>query len=116
MMENSFSHGGNIKKMAELFKLKENRIIDFSANINPLRLPSGIEKIIRNNIKNISCYPDPQNRELKMALNKYLNIEGKNIIIGNGSAELIYQVVYTLRPKKALVLSPSFSEYVGYGN
>lgn len=109
-MKNSFTHGG-IKEAVRLLKLKEDNIIDFSANINPLGLPRGIEKTIKDNIKNILHYPDPENTELKMALSKYLNLSNKNIIVGNGSTELIYLTVYALMPKRALIVSPSFSEY-----
>ena len=110
-MMKCFSHGGNIKEMAERFGLKECNIIDFSSNVNPLGLPSSVRKVIRDNIKNIFRYPDPKSSDLKRVLGKYLKVSDENIIVGNGSTELIYQIAYTFKPKVALMVLPTFSEY-----
>jgi len=127
-MKNPFKHGGNTREVAHLFNIKD-EIIDFSANINPLGLPESIKMIIHENINNILHYPDPNYEDLKNSILKYLNykknnsgdnspklsqdkkVSAENIILGNGSSELIYLIAYALRPKHALLLSPTFSEY-----
>jgi threonine-phosphate decarboxylase len=110
-MKKRCSHGGNIKEMARLFRLKEDAIIDFSSNVSPVSLPAKVTQIIKNNVKNISRYPDPESLEFKLALEKHLKLNSENIIVGNGSAELIHQAVYIFKPKVALLVSPTFSEY-----
>ncbi|MDY6933389.1 MAG: threonine-phosphate decarboxylase CobD [Spirochaetota bacterium] len=123
-----FNHGGNINEAIELCKLTRDEIIDFSANINPLGIPSSVEVIIRNTLDDILHYPDPKYKKLKAAIVEYLTneelhcnddssvsnnrkINEDNIIVGNGSTELIYLIANTLRPESALLLSPTFTEY-----
>jgi len=85
--------------------------VDFSANINPLGLPKGVKNIITNNIHSIIHYPDSECTDLKDTLKKYLKIGSENLLIGNGSAELIFLLVRALKPKKVLIPIPTFSEY-----
>ena len=95
-------HGGNC--------LKRN-IIDFSVNTNPLGLPKGLSDIISKNTDCVLRYPDPSSERLKRKLAALHDIEPENITIGNGSIELIYLVPMALKIKKALIITPTFSEY-----
>jgi len=106
-----YSHGGNVREFTEKYNLSLDEIIDFSANTNPLGVPPSVKKIIINNLNWISYYPDPECKELKKEISRYLGINYDNIIIGNGSIELIYLIAHSLIPKKVLLLIPAFSEY-----
>ena len=106
-----YFHGGNLREFIEKYSLSSEEIIDFSANTNPLGVPPSVKKVIINNLNCISNYPDPECKELKKEISRYLRINYDNIIIGNGSIELIYLLVRILLPKKALLLIPAFSEY-----
>ena len=79
----TFLHGGNIYEVKRKFK-KE--IIDFSANINPLGLPSGTKKAIYENFDKILHYPDPDSRNITRKIGiRYWNVIGhttKKIRIG----------------------------------
>ncbi|MBI5417071.1 threonine-phosphate decarboxylase [Candidatus Poribacteria bacterium] len=101
------THGGNIRKYLN----DKKTVIDFSANINPLGLPSQLKKIITKNFDILLHYPEPDSIHLKKVLSAYHNINSSNILIGNGSIELIYLIPRVLAMKKILVISPSFSEY-----
>jgi threonine-phosphate decarboxylase len=104
-------HGGNVGAIARKYGLREEEIIDFSANINPLGPPSKVIKVLKENIDKIARYPDPEAIRLRKELSKYLKIKPENIIVGNGAVELIYLICRTLRPKRALIVVPTFSEY-----
>lgn len=106
-----YPHGGNIREFAEKYNLSPDKIIDFSANTNPLEVSPFIKKIIINNLNWISHYPDPECKELRKEISWYLGINYDNIIIGNGSTELIYLIARSFIPKKVLLLIPTFSEY-----
>ena len=95
-------HGGNC--------LKRN-IIDFSVNTNPLGLPKGLPDIISKNTDCVLRYPDPSSERLKRKLAALHAVGPRNIVIGNGSIELIYLVPRALKIKKALIITPTFSEY-----
>lgn len=101
-------HGGDIVGFSEKYG---QRPIDFSANVSPLGLPEGIKKAILDNIDDISVYPDPLCRELRENIAKFHGKDIKNIICGNGAADLIFRLVYARKPKKALILAPTFAEY-----
>lgn len=104
-------HGGNIRGAIRKYKLAAKDIIDFSASINPLGFPQSLKKIILDNLSIIPNYPDPDCSVLKDSLSQYLGIAKNNLLIGNGSIELIYLIAFALKPKRALILTPTFSEY-----
>ncbi|MCK9432264.1 MAG: threonine-phosphate decarboxylase CobD [Candidatus Omnitrophica bacterium] len=105
------AHGGNIRQAAREFGLSQAGIIDFSAGINPFELPEGVKKAVYSSLRQAGRYPDTEDPDLKKDLAGYLGAGEENIVFGNGSADLIWRIVYALKPKKALVISPAFSEY-----
>lgn len=107
----NFEHGGNIYRLAEDINLLENRILDFSASINPLGPPISVIREIRKNLGLITNYPDPEASALKQAIAQFNSIDPESIICGNGSTELIYLIVRALKPKNVLIPIPTFSEY-----
>jgi threonine-phosphate decarboxylase len=104
-------HGGNITKASGKYGITKDKIIDFSANINPLGPAAAIFAALTNNIDAIVNYPDPDCTDLKAALATYLGIDSDLLLMGNGAAELIYQLVRITGRKKALIPAPTFSEY-----
>ena len=96
-------HGGNIDRL-------EN-ILDLSANINPLGLPERVRAAIAESIPDAERYPDPGCTVLRERLADLEQIPAENIVCGNGADDLIFRIVHALRPKKALVTAPTFSEY-----
>lgn len=87
-------------------------LIDFSASINPLGPPESVVRGLKEGLHRlIATYPDPSCRELRRALSYYAGVAEENILPGNGSTQLIYLVIRALRPKRALIVEPSFSEY-----
>lgn len=97
-------HGGDIYEY-------DREMLDFSANINPLGVPSSVREAIIKSAYEIEKYPDPYCRKLRSLISEREEIDSKNIICGNGAAELIFNLTYSLRPKKALIAAPAFAEY-----
>lgn len=112
-MINSFNHqhGGNLEKASNKYGIPVRDLIDFSANINPLGPPVEVFEAIKKASANVTVYPDPDCLKAKVALSNYFNISKENFVIGNGASELIYVLMYTLKPSKILVPVPTFSEY-----
>ncbi|TAN45192.1 MAG: threonine-phosphate decarboxylase [Nitrospirae bacterium] len=104
-------HGGNIYKLAEELGISEDEIIDFSASINPLGVPKSVVSAIRDGIKTIIDYPDPDARHLRLEIARHLHMDSHYVLCGNGSTELIYLAARALRPEKVLIPAPTFSEY-----
>lgn len=101
-------HGGD----TESYRLEYGRYpLDFSANCNPLGVPAGVEQAISDAAAHADSYPDPLCRELGATIAKSMGISPQQVLCGNGAADLIYRLVLARKPKRALVLAPSFAEY-----
>ncbi|MBQ3374715.1 MAG: threonine-phosphate decarboxylase [Oscillospiraceae bacterium] len=85
--------------------------LDFSANISPLGLPAGVKEAVLASLDSADRYPDPRCTELCTALSAHYGIPAEAIVCGNGAADLIFRLVFLLKPKKALVPVPTFTEY-----
>lgn len=104
-------HGGNINKICDAYGLNPDEIIDFSASINPLGYPDNVRKVLLERFDDILNYPDSECVNLRKAIAKKHSCNDSNIIAGNGSNELFYLVPRALRPKKGVILQPTFSEF-----
>jgi threonine-phosphate decarboxylase len=111
-VSHSYDHGGNLFTVARTLGVNPDQILDFSASINPLGMSSMVRKALICSLDNLIHYPDCNHKELKQALAKYHSIPPAHFTIANGSTELIYNLPAMLPGKKALIISPSFSEYV----
>ncbi len=104
----AFEHGGNIYQAQRQYKRK---FLDFSANINPLGLTSQTKEAIYKSFGSILHYPDPEAKNITRKIAQYWGIKEENVLVGNGSIELIYLIVSTFKPKTTLIPIPTFSEY-----
>ncbi len=104
-------HGGDRYGAALHSSFTQEELLDFSANINPLGMPGSVQKAIRNSLSASLHYPDPFCRKLRAGIAEKENVGTEEILCGNGGADLIYRLVYALRPKQALVTAPAFAEY-----
>lgn len=59
----------------------------------------------------ISRYPDVEGQELKAVLARHHGVKAEEVLLGNGSTQLIQLLCRALMPRKALVVVPAFSEY-----
>lgn len=83
--------------------------LDFSANLNPLGIPEAVRTAAAG--ADFTHYPDTRCTALVHALSAYEGVPEENIVCGNGAADVIYRIVGALRPKRALLCVPTFSEY-----
>ncbi len=101
-------HGGDI----ESYRLAYGRVpLDFSANCNPLGVPPGVVRAIRDAAPQADRYPDPLCRELGAAIAGSVGVQPQQVLCGNGAADLIHRLALAGQPRQALVPAPSFAEY-----
>lgn len=104
-------HGALDFAELERLGLHPDDVLDFSVNSNPFG-PSPLvqEAIARTPLQR---YPDRESLSLRRALGEKLGVGIEQILVGNGSAELIQLAASAfLRPAdSALVLGPTFGEY-----
>lgn len=104
-------HGGNIEELSREFNLDKEKLIDFSANINPLGVNEKVKEAIIDALDKVEKYPDITYYNLKSAISNFEDIDYKNLVLGNGAAEIIFNLVRAINPKKVLIPAPTFSEY-----
>jgi len=65
--------------------------VKLSSNENPYELPDWLKEEISKEIKKLSFnrYPDPTYKKLKEVIADYYSVNPENIVLGNGSDELI---------------------------
>lgn len=85
--------------------------LDFSANVNPLGTPEAVRQAAVASLAAIDRYPDPCCRELIVAIARFEGVEESAVLCGCGAAELIFSFCMAARPRRALELAPTFSEY-----
>ena len=104
-------HGGDIYAASQALSISADKIIDFSASINPLGVPGSVRRTIIAHLGQLRHYPDPSANELRNEIARSIKVDPGSIICGNGSTELIYLVARAMQPRKVLIPAPTFSEY-----
>lgn len=85
--------------------------LDFSVNTNPLGVPATVtDKFLRQEMVS-ECYPDPDCNLLVSCLEEKYKVSARYIICGNGADDLLYRLVFAMKPKRAIIVEPTFEEY-----
>lgn len=98
-----FAHGGDV--------YSHRGVVDFSANLNPLGMPTEVVDAVRANAASFDAYPDSECRALKSAIAAAEGVDAGSVVCTAGASDLIQRVCWTLRPAEALVTAPTFSGY-----
>ena len=108
-----YFHGGNVWEISEKYDIPIDQLIDFSISTNPLGAPETALQAIRRHLSLIKHYPDPDHEWLLEALAKSVDVNANNVVVSNGSTELIYlfSEVFLGEGYEAVIPVPSFSEY-----
>ncbi len=112
-MEQHLKHGGNIYRAARESSREALEFFDFSASINPLGIPPSVQRVLQNAARKILHYPDPDGLALRQAIARLHRIRPENVVLGNGTTELIYAIPAALKIGHGLIIGPTFSEYEG---
>ena len=104
-----YEHGGDIYTQETTADGKQ--FVDFSANINPLGLPNSVKEAVKNALKGCVNYPDPFCRRLTEATAEFLQVPPEYLFFGNGAADVLFRLALALKPKRALLMAPTFADY-----
>lgn len=106
-----FEHGGNIHKAVRNRK-RYGKLIDFSANINPLGPPEWLRPVFSSQLEQLVHYPDPDNTEFISAVSRHTGIAEEKIVAGNGTTEILYTIIREIPSKRVVVPVPSYVDYI----
>ena len=104
-------HGSDLEKIEEIYGIKKEEIVSFSANVNPLGVSPLLRTTLADKIDAITTYPDREYTSLRKCIAAYCGTDYENVIVGNGSTELISLFIQIEHPKKAMIIGPTYSEY-----
>ena len=99
-----FEHGGNTYGCPP-------DLLDCSISLNPMGAPKAVLEGARRAVLDCARYPDPACRGLRRAIARRDGVEEGQILCGNGASDLIYRLALARKPRQALLLAPTFSEY-----
>ncbi|MCF6165861.1 L-threonine 3-O-phosphate decarboxylase [Furfurilactobacillus rossiae] len=104
-------HGGNIDKIARQLKIKPESLIDFSANINPLGMPTAFKQLLAETTPKTTVYPNPDYPKLRAAIADHFVVRSHNVVVGNGAMEILRDVALATAVHHVVVIEPAFNEY-----
>jgi histidinol-phosphate aminotransferase len=89
------------------------RIVKLGSNENPLGTSPKVLKAVAASLNDSSLYPDGASRALRQALAAHNGVKPEQIVVGNGSDEILLMLALAyLKPGERVVLSENtFSEY-----
>lgn len=98
-----YDHGGDTYALES--------VQDFSICLNPFGAPAPVLEAAARGAAACGRYPDPHCRALTRLTAQRDGVAEETILWGNGAADLIYRIAFGIKPCKALILAPTFSEY-----
>lgn len=108
-------HGADVFEAASKAGLRREDFLDFSSSVNPLGASPKVLETLKSSFGEIPSYPDSNSTTLRDALASHYGatVRRGNVVVGNGSTELIYLFAEAFMQKGdvALVPAPSFGEY-----
>ncbi|TFH23555.1 aminotransferase class I/II-fold pyridoxal phosphate-dependent enzyme [Candidatus Bathyarchaeota archaeon] len=107
-------HGAEVLGAAEESGLKPHEILDFSSSVNPRGPSKKVLEAAKKSFSQIAAYPDSNSNELRQVIASHFgSINKDNVVVGNGSTELMYLFAETFLKKgeTALIPAPTFDEY-----
>lgn len=104
-------HGGLDTAELRRLGLRPEQVLDFSSNINPLGTSSRVRQAAANT--DLSAYPDRNCLVLREALSARLGVSVDNILVGNGTVQLIHLLARSglHAGQTCLIFAPTFGEY-----
>jgi threonine-phosphate decarboxylase len=84
--------------------------IDFSASINPLGPPPAAIAEYHRAVESLTRYPDPFPVALAGEISRWIGVRDEQVLVGNGSTQLIHLLARAMNWRRPVVVTPTFSE------
>jgi histidinol-phosphate aminotransferase len=101
-----YQPGKPISELAREMQLDESSIVKLASNENPLGVSPLAQRAIARVLPELARYPDGNGFELKQALRSRFGVGGEQIVLGNGSNDVLELVARAfLTPQSSAVYS-----------
>jgi threonine-phosphate decarboxylase len=105
------AHGGRVYEAARRWGIAPEEVVDFSANINPFGPPPAVLAALEKSLAPVSLRSYPDSHTFVSALAEKYGVDYDQLVIGPGSAALLFAALRALRPSTVLMIEPGFDEY-----
>ena len=100
-------HGHGDDLYSQKGEIKHN----FSSNVYYHGCSDQLKDHLINNMDRIMNYPSPDANELSIKAAEYYDLSVDQILFTNGATEAFYLIAQLFRNKRAIIFTPTFSEY-----
>ena len=104
-------HGSDLELVEAWYHIPREGIVCYSDNINPLGISPKLRASIAKKCDVVTRYPERNYETLRTAVSRYCGSEFEYTLVGSGATNLISRFIREVSPKKAVLISPSYSEY-----
>lgn len=105
------AHGGEVYRVARELGVAPEEILDCGSN-GFAHAVDLTRALVEGQPHPFEHYPDPDSTALRQRLAAHEGVSPGQLLVGNGSSELIWLALRVLRPTRVTLLGPTFSEYV----
>lgn len=106
-----YQPGKSIAAVKKQFNL--DKIVKLASNENPFGCSPGVLEVLQTNLSGLAIYPDGYATHLREKLSEFLNVAEEELILGNGSDNIIQIISRALLHPNAstIMATPTFSQY-----
>jgi histidinol-phosphate aminotransferase len=106
-----YQPGKSIEAVKRQYKL--DKIVKLASNENPFGCSEQVKTALQSNQTSLAIYPDGYATALRETLSSFLQVDGEELIFGNGSDNLIQIISRALLHPNAstIMAAPTFSQY-----
>jgi threonine-phosphate decarboxylase len=105
-------HGGNIIATAKKLGCRISELIDMSSNLTPFATASDLLECLHTRLDEIAYLPETNSDSLCALYAEHYNLDRNQVLAGNGTTEYIYSIPAASRAKQALIVNPTYSDYL----
>jgi threonine-phosphate decarboxylase len=84
---------------------------NFSSNVRPGGLPSGLREHLAGSIERVGVYPEAAAETLTARIARESGVGVENVLVTPGSTAAIYLIAQAFRGERSCVVIPTFGEY-----
>ncbi len=104
-------HGGDIYGLARKLGCDPLEIDDMSSNVNPLGPPPELMRHLEANLIRIQALPEADAGGLQREFASSCGILPNQVLAGNGTTQIIYDLPRALGLRDALIVGPTYADY-----
>jgi len=110
-MAKTYSAGKSIEAIKKAYGLKQ--VIKLASNENNYGMSPILKKKLQQQVSQVNLYPNNDYPSLKNAIADFYHVKNRNVLLGNGSDEILFVLLnYLIKEKDEVLLpTPSFQMY-----